>query len=308
MDDERSRDHHQNSPAETEWPVLVAAHEALRTAVLGVDPEAWDRPTPCDRWTVTQVLQHAVGDQLAYAAAITGQPGPTEDPFAPSGHLDRPAIGLLEARLACGQRRLGDHRPRRSRGPHPFAAWSLAGLDGRGRVRPRRCCARLGHRYRNGSATTAGRRPRGVADDGRGRHRGAASGVRRLRPRDRATGIRRRPGWPAALPGPAADRLQGPAGSCAGCNTASRSEPIGTPRPVHASQPGPALKAPLSPTVMSRKPGATSPAVAAAYSAGCRRPRLLPACCASRATSAAHSGATALVPPKTTSLPSTRTW
>ncbi|MET8261988.1 maleylpyruvate isomerase N-terminal domain-containing protein [Micromonospora sp. NPDC005205] len=45
--------------------VLEKAHAALRTAVEGVPADAWERPTPCERWNVTQVLQRAVGDQLA---------------------------------------------------------------------------------------------------------------------------------------------------------------------------------------------------------------------------------------------------
>ena len=35
-------------------------------------------PTPCDQWNVTQVLQHAAGDQRAYgayAAALEPQSG-----------------------------------------------------------------------------------------------------------------------------------------------------------------------------------------------------------------------------------------
>jgi uncharacterized protein (TIGR03086 family) len=72
----------------TEWTVLNDAHEALRTAVRGVAAEGWNRPTPCARWNVTQVLQHAVGDQIGFASCITGGPGPSEDPFAPSGTLD----------------------------------------------------------------------------------------------------------------------------------------------------------------------------------------------------------------------------
>ncbi|MGC4848043.1 maleylpyruvate isomerase N-terminal domain-containing protein [Micromonospora sp. DT15] len=45
--------------------MLDKAHAALRTAVEGVSADACERPTPCERWNVTQVLQHAVGDQLA---------------------------------------------------------------------------------------------------------------------------------------------------------------------------------------------------------------------------------------------------
>jgi uncharacterized protein (TIGR03086 family) len=70
-----------------DWTALLAdAHQALRTAVAGVPAAGWDNPTPCEKWTVTQVLQHATGDQIGYAAAITGGPWPSEDPFAPSGH------------------------------------------------------------------------------------------------------------------------------------------------------------------------------------------------------------------------------
>lgn len=81
----------------THWPILDRAHAALRTAVDGV-PD-WDAPTPCDKWNATQVLQHAVGDQIAYAAFLTGGDGPTEDPFAPSGTLDTAPGALLEQAL-----------------------------------------------------------------------------------------------------------------------------------------------------------------------------------------------------------------
>ncbi|QFU94374.1 TIGR03086 family metal-binding protein [Amycolatopsis sp. YIM 10] len=67
---------------------LEAAHQALRTAVDGVPGNGWQLPTPCEQWNVTQVLQHAAGDQLGFAAFLTGGDGPTEDPFAPSGDLD----------------------------------------------------------------------------------------------------------------------------------------------------------------------------------------------------------------------------
>ncbi|MDA1359498.1 TIGR03086 family metal-binding protein [Glycomyces luteolus] len=71
----------------TAWPLLAEAHEALLNAVKGVGDDQWQLPTPCDQWTVTQVLQHAAGDQLAYAAALTGGEGPADNPFAPSGTL-----------------------------------------------------------------------------------------------------------------------------------------------------------------------------------------------------------------------------
>jgi uncharacterized protein (TIGR03086 family) len=88
--------------SEQNWKaVLSGSHEALRTVVANVGPGAWDLPTPCDRWTVTQVLQHAAGDQIGYAAAITGGPWPTEDPFAPSGSIDGDPVAYLAAALAA---------------------------------------------------------------------------------------------------------------------------------------------------------------------------------------------------------------
>jgi uncharacterized protein (TIGR03086 family) len=80
----------------TQWAILNAAHDALRAAVVGVAPQDWERATPCERWTVTQVLQHAAGDQHGYAATITGSGFPSEDPFAPSGQLDEPPLMIAE--------------------------------------------------------------------------------------------------------------------------------------------------------------------------------------------------------------------
>lgn len=81
--------------------VLEQAHQALRAAVRGAGPADLRLPTPCGKWDVAQVLQHAVGDQLAFAAFLTGGPGPAEDPFAPSGELgDEPGV-LLEPALTA---------------------------------------------------------------------------------------------------------------------------------------------------------------------------------------------------------------
>ncbi|MEV0251243.1 TIGR03086 family metal-binding protein [Nocardia sp. NPDC050712] len=80
----------------TEWAVLTEAHAALRAVVRGLTEADLGRPTPCSEWTVTQVIQHAAGDQVGYAAFITGGPGPEENPFAPSGVLAEPVTVLVE--------------------------------------------------------------------------------------------------------------------------------------------------------------------------------------------------------------------
>ncbi|MEW2355657.1 TIGR03086 family metal-binding protein [Spirillospora sp. NPDC029432] len=86
--------------APTSRIVLDEAHQALRTAVAGVPADAWARPTPCAAWNVTQVLQHAALDQLAYTTALTGAPKGEEDPFAPSGTLPEDPREWLEEHLA----------------------------------------------------------------------------------------------------------------------------------------------------------------------------------------------------------------
>ena len=60
------------------WTVLDESHAALRAVLAGLRPADLTLPTPCESWNVTQVLQHAAGDQLGYAAALpaTGADGP----------------------------------------------------------------------------------------------------------------------------------------------------------------------------------------------------------------------------------------
>ncbi|GIF72986.1 TIGR03086 family metal-binding protein [Asanoa siamensis] len=86
------------------WELMDEAHRVLRATVAGVAPGDWGRPTPCAQWNATQVLQHAAGDQLGYAAAITGEGGPTENPFAPSGQLAQDPMDFLDPHLDAAAR------------------------------------------------------------------------------------------------------------------------------------------------------------------------------------------------------------
>jgi uncharacterized protein (TIGR03086 family) len=94
--------------------LLDTSHQALRTVTAGLTEADKDKATPCEKWTVTQVLQHATGDQIGYAAAITGGPWPSEDPFAPSGRLDGDPVAFLETGLsasAAAYTQIGDDDP-----------------------------------------------------------------------------------------------------------------------------------------------------------------------------------------------------
>lgn len=105
------------------WPVLDQAHAALRSAIEGV--EDWSAPTPCEDWTVTQVLQHAAADQLGYAAFITGEPGPDFNPFAPSGILTGSASDFLEPKLAAAEAAFATITPDATAVPTPLPQGAL---------------------------------------------------------------------------------------------------------------------------------------------------------------------------------------
>lgn len=82
------------------WDVLDASHDALRKVVAAVPADAWELPTPCSAWNVTKVLKHAAGDQIAFASTLTGEPGPTFNPFDPTGEPVADPSALLEDALA----------------------------------------------------------------------------------------------------------------------------------------------------------------------------------------------------------------
>ena len=83
----------------TGYAALDASHEALRTVVGALADSDLNSPTPCSQWTVTQVLRHAAGDQIGYAAFLGAGPGPQEDPFAPSATPPQDPKAHLEQAL-----------------------------------------------------------------------------------------------------------------------------------------------------------------------------------------------------------------
>ena len=84
---------------ENTWNVITDSLDLLRSAAALIGDSNGEAPTPCSEWTVTQVLQHALGDQLAWAAAIGVGTGPAENPFAPSGRLEGSVDDLTKLAL-----------------------------------------------------------------------------------------------------------------------------------------------------------------------------------------------------------------
>jgi uncharacterized protein (TIGR03086 family) len=85
------------------WNVITESLDLLGAAAASISDADRDAPTPCSQWTITQVLQHAAGDQVAWAAALGTGTGPAENPFAPSGHLDGRVDDLLGLALTTAR-------------------------------------------------------------------------------------------------------------------------------------------------------------------------------------------------------------
>ncbi|NUP52864.1 MAG: TIGR03086 family protein [Catenulispora sp.] len=83
----------------TGFAALDASHYALRTVVGALGESDLNRPTPCSEWTVTQVLRHAAGDQIGFAAFLDGEAGPEENPFTPSAAAPQDPRAFLEQAL-----------------------------------------------------------------------------------------------------------------------------------------------------------------------------------------------------------------
>lgn len=80
----------------TAWTVLDDSLDRLAAVTAGLSKDDLGRPTPCTDWNVMQVLQHAAGDQVGYASVLTGGPGPTYNPFDPSGDLTLDVRALVD--------------------------------------------------------------------------------------------------------------------------------------------------------------------------------------------------------------------
>jgi uncharacterized protein (TIGR03086 family) len=117
------------------WTVLDESHAALRAVLAGLQPSDLHLPTPCERWNVTQVLQHAAGDQLGFAATITGEGWPAYDPFAPSGELDgdfAAFVAYVEETMRASAAAWATIASDATEAPTPLPQGKLAGWIGAG--------------------------------------------------------------------------------------------------------------------------------------------------------------------------------
>ena len=106
--------------ATTSWTILDQALDALHSVVAGVPQDAWARATPCTEWTVRQVVEHAAGDQHAWAATVGTADGPSYNPFAPSGAEAGTATELVAAAVSAANGAWVTVRPDAEQTPTPL--------------------------------------------------------------------------------------------------------------------------------------------------------------------------------------------
>jgi len=72
----------------------------LRTLVAGVKPDQWDNATPCDKWTVRDVVNHIVGGGQMFAASFAGNTVEVPDGEMPDMVGDDP-LGALDGAIGA---------------------------------------------------------------------------------------------------------------------------------------------------------------------------------------------------------------
>lgn len=80
----------------TEENVLVRTYEVVRGPVALLDETLWERPTPCQDWTVGAVFDHMIGAMQMFTGAAGGDPADERD-GTPLERFDRAAGRNVDA-------------------------------------------------------------------------------------------------------------------------------------------------------------------------------------------------------------------
>jgi uncharacterized protein (TIGR03086 family) len=75
----------------TEDPIrpLATALDGAAGLVSGVRAEQWDLPTPCEDWSVRQLVNHLVGGNRLFTRVLSGEPLPPREQLGRRAHEDQ---------------------------------------------------------------------------------------------------------------------------------------------------------------------------------------------------------------------------
>lgn len=125
---------------------FARAAAAIETLMGAIPADKWDAPTPCDKWTVRDVVNHLVGGNLVIAARFAGDQVPALDAdhlgaaeptaaFRDSAAkllaaLDDPAVFDRDYRTATAGAMTGEMLMHMRIADHMVHGWDLATATG----------------------------------------------------------------------------------------------------------------------------------------------------------------------------------
>jgi uncharacterized protein (TIGR03086 family) len=68
---------------------LATAVEVAAALVSGVRADQWDLPTPCEQWSVRQLVNHVVGGNRLFTRVLSGRPLPPREQLGQRAHQDQ---------------------------------------------------------------------------------------------------------------------------------------------------------------------------------------------------------------------------
>jgi uncharacterized protein (TIGR03086 family) len=104
-----------------------AAHEFERRLAL-VGGDDWDRPTPCDEWTVRDLVNHVIGGCVRYTMLLQGAAAAELLPTRTQDHIGGDAMASYRARTAEVRAAFMEPGALQRTGHHPSGDRSGAGL------------------------------------------------------------------------------------------------------------------------------------------------------------------------------------
>ncbi|MGH8996527.1 MAG: maleylpyruvate isomerase family mycothiol-dependent enzyme [Acidimicrobiales bacterium] len=78
---------------------MASALDETARLIAGVGDDQWAAPTPCDAWTVSDLVNHLIGGNNLFAGVLAGEPAPPGVLIDPSQLVDgfRGSAGALLA-------------------------------------------------------------------------------------------------------------------------------------------------------------------------------------------------------------------
>ena len=163
--------------------------DTMRSLVAGVKPDQWSNPTPCEEWTVRDVVNHLVGGGTMLAASFRGEKLDIDPELGMPDMLGDDPFAALDGALGAFESAVAEPGAMDRDVVLPFATLPAAVALEHRQVRHPRALLRHRVRYRSAVRSAGRRGGRGPAARGDA-HQSRAAQRRDVRRRAHGTGRR----------------------------------------------------------------------------------------------------------------------